>query len=154
MRAPHAVALPRDAARVGRASHLRLLLKHALSIAHVYGYVFVLPELPCGAPWMQNESTPLRPYDMSDKRVIVDSTLACHVGAHAYEFCWPWDFLVSAFDPLVRERRPRAIEVSIEDLEAGLHHKEVVLDRVPIGKALQLEKDIAVLKKQCPGFFD
>lgn len=75
---------------------LRHTLADALLEAANAGRVLVLPQISCSARWIQP----------NDPRVLWRAhDGACFVGAHSYEFCWPWDYVAYAFDNIVDARR-------------------------------------------------
>lgn len=77
---------------------LRQTIKDALNMAANAGRVLVLPELSCTSPWI----TANDPKVMWLRRP--GEVTRCFVGSHSYEFCWAWDYVAYAFDPLVVPR--------------------------------------------------
>ena len=94
------------------AAPVQLLLARALHAAALTNRTLVLPELPCESPWIRR-SNDTNNGGFADRRVIVvpgtgATPTRCYVGAHSYEFCWPWDYVAQAFDPIAQRRAAAA----------------------------------------------
>ena len=93
------------------AGHIRELVARALHAAALTQRVLVLPQLPCVSPWLVRSNDTNGHGGVGDNRVFVvpgPDGVSCYVGAHSYEFCWPWDHVVYAFDPIAVRRRAAA----------------------------------------------
>ena len=92
---------------------LRELLARALRAAALTQRLLVLPPLPCDSPWLRRSENGNGHGGVADNRVVVvpraRGGVDCYVGAHSYEFCWPWDHVAYAYDPIVARRRAAAI---------------------------------------------
>jgi hypothetical protein len=122
-------------ADVGR---LRELVARALHAAALTERVLVLPQLPCDSPWLRRSNDTNGHGGVADNRVFVVPRTAgagvdCYVGAHSYEFCWPWDHVVYAFDPIVLRRRAAAPTVPWEraKLLPNVTSGDVVVNHLP-----------------------
>lgn len=73
---------------------LRQTIQDALLESANCEHAFMLPEIPCNLTWMQTK----------DPRVLFRDG-RCWVGVGDYEFCWPWDYVVYAFDQLVTPKK-------------------------------------------------
>ena len=104
------------ASRRPKVDALRELLARALHAAALTQRVLVLPPLPCSSPWLQRSEDTNGHSGVADGRVVVVPRAGggadCYVGAHSYEFCWPWDHTAYAFDPIVMRRRAAATPVT------------------------------------------
>ena len=72
---------------------LRQTVKDALLDAANTGHLLVLPRVSCNARWVES----------FDPRLLWGRDDRCYLGVHSYEECWPWDWVVYDFDPLLPE---------------------------------------------------
>ena len=106
------------ASRGDNITHVFELVSRALRAAALTNRTLVLPQLPCDAAWLRRSNDTNHHGGIADPRVIVvpqppygAADVACYVGAHAYEFCWPWDHEAYSFDPIAARRAPAATQL-------------------------------------------
>jgi hypothetical protein len=154
-------------------TQLRRLIARALHAAALSNRTLVLPELPCGSPWIIRNPDSNR-HGIGDLRIFVVPATherqddgaggahppRCYVGAHAYEFCWPWDHVAFAFDPIAARRfaAASAQPAAVWDRAAlSVRRDDVVLHHLPF---VQIETeaagDAAVkrVEHECHNYFD
>lgn len=121
---------------------LRELISRALHAAALTDRVLVLPQLPCDSPWLQRGEDNNGHAGVQDLRVIVvpqpvkadapqPGEVLCYTGVHSYEFCWPWDHVAYAFDPVVIRRRAAARTTRWSRAELQATRDDVVINHLP-----------------------
>ena len=166
-RAAHRTLMFLDPAVVATASlaqeaaPVQLLLARALHAAALTHRTLVLPELPCQSPWIKR-SNDTNNGGFADRRVIVvpgagGTPTRCYTGAHSYEFCWPWDYVVQAFDPIAQRRAAAAH--APWDLDALLESRADVLvtslSVTHVAAAMEQAPEVVrQVEKECADYFD
>jgi hypothetical protein len=137
-------------------SRLRELIARALHGAALTQRVLVLPQLPCDSPWLERGNNTNGHAGVADTRVFAvpraNGTVDCYVGAHSYEFCWPWDYVAYAFDPIVIRRRAKAVTVPWQRalLLPSKTADDVVVNHLPfhaVTDAVVTDADKAIIAK-------
>ena len=118
------------------------------------GTVLVLPALNCSLPWLtENDPRLLVLHDAAGEGA------ACYVGAHSYEFCWPWDRVAFQFDPNVRTRAALLGTDAAGGDELLLAQPAPLQPGGPEGEeeaespAADARLRGAMVQKQCPDYF-
>jgi hypothetical protein len=146
------------ATRQANVTHLRELIMRGLHAGALTNRTLVLPQLACASPWVRRSNDSV--HGISDARIILAGDVGaprCYVGAHSYEFCWPWDHVVFAFDPIVQRREATAQHVAWDKGALLASRADAVVNHLPfmgIDATTEAEQSaIARVERKCHDYF-
>jgi len=159
--ADHVVAL---AALHESHKRLRDVVARGLAAAALTGRVFVMPSIPCDAPWIRHgggEGKTHSLHGVQDPRIVItgaEEAPVCHVGVHPNSQCWPWKFVAYSYDPIVQRRLPGAKVYTMFEQDAiSADAADVVLGITPHQLQEQGEDSQTRSKSvqaECKAFFE
>jgi len=147
-------------------SHKRLrdVIVRGLTAAALTGRVFVLPSIPCDAPWIRHgagEGKTHSLHGVQDPRIVIAGTEEapiCFVGVHPNAQCWPWKYVAYSYDPIVQRRLPAAkAYVTFEQEAIAAEAADVMLGITPHQLQEQggdSETRLKGMQNECRAFFE
>jgi hypothetical protein len=142
---------------------IRDVVSRGMVAAVLTGRIFVLPRVPCDAPWIRHAGEHTHSlHGVQDPRIVVTGTEEepiCHVGVHPNSQCWPWTYVAYMYDPLVAARLEAAKPyVNYEQDAMAAEQADVVLGITPH----ELADDAGVvhgerrgsMESECRAFFE